>query len=60
MCPMSMDDASALSGYRDSPHSIGFSGGQLPLYVEGSSAPDFPLRSSVAERYHSFTQEVSV
>src|SRR5712691_7930934 len=24
-------------------HSIGFSGGQLPLYVEGSSALDFPL-----------------
>jgi hypothetical protein len=25
------------------PHSIGFSGGQLPSYVEGSSALDFPL-----------------
>ena len=24
-------------------HSIGFSGGQLPSYVEGSSALDFPL-----------------
>jgi len=27
---------------RDSPHSIGFSGGQLSAYVEGSSALDFP------------------
>jgi hypothetical protein len=25
------------------PHSIGFSGGQLSSYVEGSSALDFPL-----------------
>ena len=25
------------------PHSIGFSGGQLPSYVEGSPALDFPL-----------------
>jgi hypothetical protein len=24
-------------------HSIGFSGGQLPSHVEGSSALDFPL-----------------
>jgi hypothetical protein len=24
-------------------HSIGLSGGQLPSYVEGSSALDFPL-----------------
>jgi hypothetical protein len=25
------------------PHSIGFSGGQLPSYAEGSLALDFPL-----------------
>jgi len=25
------------------PHSIGFRGGQLPSYVEGSPALDFPL-----------------
>ena len=25
------------------PHSIGFSGGQLSSYIEGSSALDFPL-----------------
>jgi hypothetical protein len=28
---------------REIPHSIGFSGGQLSSYVEGSSALDFPL-----------------
>ncbi len=27
----------------NSPYSIGLSGGQLPSYVEGSSALDFPL-----------------
>jgi len=29
--------------HMDVPHSIGFSGGQLSSYVEGSSALDFPL-----------------
>ena len=33
-----------MRSFEEDSHSIGFSGGQLPSYVEGSSALDFPLR----------------
>jgi hypothetical protein len=37
-------------GVLENPHSIGFSGGQLSSYVEGSSALDFPLVHDVRSR----------
>jgi hypothetical protein len=33
-------------------HSIGFSGGQLPSYVEGSAALDFPLIHDAQSQDH--------